>query len=155
MRYTVSSDQLKFFYQNLYLELENVISDQEADSLKKAIEAVLKKSPGYPPKNLYRSLARIHKLALKNGWGEIASALLKKKQLRIESDRYFTTPPSLEEPLDEERIALLINLETKTGIFCLNDLPKSNLYNSSGNCYFLLIMTTKRLHDQLNPLLVR
>ena len=155
MRFTVSTEQIKIFYQNSYLELEDILSEEEARSLHAAIKRDDSKSPGYPAENLYRSIPLISILLKKRGWAKMASELIKKKPLRIASDQFFSSPPIVKVAIDEGACGLFIDLEHKRGFFFKDALPKLELYNSDESCYLLVILTANRLPDQLNPIVFR
>jgi hypothetical protein len=155
MRFTVSNEQLTFFLKQNYLELEDLLSEEEAALLLAAISDVRKRSQGYPEENFYRSIPLISSLAKKRGWGEVASKLLNKKPLRLAHDKFCTSFPSWTEPLENDSCAVVIELNTRRGLFFTQSLLYKSLYNSSCNSYLLLILTAKYLPDQLNPLIIK
>jgi hypothetical protein len=153
MRFTVSPEQHKFFSIKGYLELEELISEQEASNLLAAIKGVKAKSPGYPEENLFRSAPLVLTLAKKRGWGQIAAELIHKKPLRMKSDKFFTSSPLLTEPLDDDSCGMILDLVTRRAIFFRQTPLPENLYKGEANCYFLLIMTAKFLPEKLNPII--
>ena len=155
MRFTVSPEQLKFFHLNGYLELEELISEQEASVLITSIKGIKTKSPGYPEENLFRSIPQIANLARKRGWGRIAAELLHKRPLRLKFDKFFSTTPVTLEPLEDNSCGILVNLDTKKAIFFRQSPFPENLYNSTQNCYLLLVVTSNFLPDKLNPIIVQ
>lgn len=157
MRYAVSSEQIRFFHQNGFLELEDVLTLHDAHSLLSSIKLILKKSPGYSQENLYRSIPLVLALAKKRGWGEIVAELIKKKPLRIFADRYFAPDTELrvQITLDEESCGILLNLSKGTGLFFKEKFPEIALYNTPASCYFLVILTAKRLSNHLNPTVLK
>jgi len=155
MLFTVSPEQLKFFNLQHYLEIEDILSKEEAKALLSAINHVRSKSPGYPEENLFRSTPLIASLAKKKGWGQIAAALLHKKPLRLAYDKFFAAPPDFSYSLDEESCGLLIELNSRKGLFLKNFLAAKELYNSSQSCYLFLVLTAKYLPEQIHPILAK
>jgi hypothetical protein len=155
MRFITSFEHLKFFQTKGYLELQDLLTKEQAISLISAIDAVRLASPGYPLENLFRSIPLICTLAKNRGWGQVAAELLHKKPLRLGYDKFFITSPSLAEPLEDDSCGLLIELNARKGFFFQHSLLPKSLYNSCGSCYFLLIMTAKYLPEKLNPLIVK
>lgn len=154
MRITVSPEQLKFFRTQGYLELEELITEQEASALLKSIADIHVKSPGYPEENLFRSINQISKLARKKGWGQITSELLHKRPLRIQYDKFFPAKPDGFEPLDDESCGILLNLTNRKALFFKQFPPQESLYKGEESCYFFLILTAKFLPEKMNPLIV-
>lgn len=155
MRFSVTTEHLKHFYQEGYLELEELLSEGEASTLVKEIGLALQKAPGYPPTQFYRSIPLITKLAKKRGWGEIAAGLIKQKPLRLLSDTFFSASPSLPTALDSTECGVLVNLTRRTGIFFQKNSDKIPLYKGEEGCYLFLVLTAQRLTDALNPLVFR
>jgi len=155
MRFTVSPEQLKFFHIQGFLELEDLLGEEEVSLLTAEIDAIKNKSPGYPEENLFRSTSFIHSLIKKRGWGQVGAELLHKKPLRLAYDRFFTTSPLFTDSLDDDSCGLLIHLETRRGFFFKQFDLIRDLHNSSKSCYFLLILTAKYLPGQLNPVIVK
>ena len=154
MRFTVSAEQLKFFHLNGYLQLENLISEEEVDHLTVALAALCTKSPGYTAENCFRSVPLIASLARTRGWGHITSDLLHKKPLRIAYDRFWSQTPEFTRELGKEDCGFVLNLRTRQGIFFKNSLPDA-LNGETQDVYLLLILTAKHLPESLNPLIVR
>jgi hypothetical protein len=154
MRFTVSPEQLKFFQAQNYLELENLLSKEETISLLTAIDTLRTKSPGYPVENIFRSTPFVASLIRKRGYGHIAVELLHKKPLRLLMDKFFMRRPDFTDPLDDDCCGLLLELNSGKGLF-FKQLPTASLYKAPLSCYFLLVMTSKYLPEQLNPLIVR
>src|SRR5262245_5784516 len=102
MRFAISSEQLKFFHLQGFLELETIISREEADRLISAITSLRANSPGYPDENCFRSIPLIATLARKNGWGQLASDLIHKKPLRIAYDHFWEKLPESLPSMDDE-----------------------------------------------------
>jgi hypothetical protein len=155
MRFTISSEQLKFFHTEGYLTLENLLAQEERTALLSTIETICQKSPGYPEENFFRSIPLVTSLTRKRGWGEIVYTLIQKKPLSIAHDLLFRQVPSSAYLLEEDTCGLLIDLNTCGGCFFKNQLPIATLYNSSITCYFLLVFTAKRLPEQINPIIIR
>lgn len=151
MRFTASSEQLRFFKMEGSLELEDLLTEEEALSLRASINRIKIRTPGYPEENLFRSLPLISSLARKRGWGQIAYELIHKKPLRIAYDKFFPSQPTFTEILDTHSCGLILELATRKGIF-FKQLPQIN--NSAGSCYFLLILTAKHLPDHINPIIL-
>lgn len=155
MRFTVSHEQIKFFQLQGYVEVEDLLTVEEGAQLISAIAAVRNNSPGYPDENFYRSLPLVISLAKKKGWGQVAAELLHKKPLRLASDRFFSELPASFDPIEDHACGLFIDLKTGQGFF-FKQFPKpKNLYNSSKNCYLLLILTAKHLPDETNPIVIK
>jgi hypothetical protein len=154
MRFIISSEQLKFFEAHNYLEVEELLTKEEAIALMNAIEESSAKSPGYPQENFFRSLPLITHLAKKRGWGQVAAFLLRKKPMRLLHDRFFSPPFTITETLDDQACALLIDLKSRRGFFFKQAPLPPTLYNSAKNCYFFLILTAKHLPEHLNPVIV-
>lgn len=153
MRITVSPEQLKFFHLQGYLELEDLVSAEEARSLDTALDALRTKSPGYAQENCFRSIPLIATLARKRGWGQIASVLIHKRPLRIAYDYFWTKAPEFNQELDSESCGFLLNLKTHHGIFFKQFLSYPLKYEEQ-HCYLLLILTSKHLPESRNPLIV-
>lgn len=154
MRFTVSPEQLKFFHLNGYLELENLITKQEASQLLKELHTLKTQSPGYPATHCFRSLPLIATLARKKGWGILAAELLHKKPLRLIYDAFSTQTPILQETLDEQSCGLIFNLTHPQSIFFKETIPDDTLYKEKETCYFFIILTARRVAEELNPLIV-
>jgi|GEM_PF-6714420 hypothetical protein len=154
MRVTVSAEQIKFFELNEYLELEDLISEEQIKLLISSIARVRAKSPGYPDENCFRSIPLVAELTRGQRWGQIASELLHKKPLRIAYDRFWETVPSFSQYLDKESCGLLLNLVNGNGTF-FKQFPSYSFKYMDKHCYFILVFTARHLPDALNPVVFR
>jgi hypothetical protein len=154
MRFTVSPEQQKFFKLQGYLELENLISHEEATRLIKSIDALRLKTPGYPEENCFRSIPYIAELVRKRGWGQLAADLLYKKPLRIAYDKFWADSPRIEQTWDKESCALLINFSSHLGTF-FKKPPETFKPPKDAEGFLFLIFTANHLPEELNPTVIR
>lgn len=98
MRFGVAPEHLEFYYQNHFIEFEDLLSEEEASDLKEKID----KAP--VKRDLFRTDPGIKKIVLRHKLAEIASNLMKTKPLRIgydmllkSGDNPFKEPTTLEE----------------------------------------------------------
>ena len=116
MHFAIAPEHLEFFYRHHYIEFDDLLTETEADQLKKAIGETLEKRLNFSPDKLmqadvetlfmaghdtWRDDDRIKKVVLRPRLAEIAASLMKKRQLRIAYDQVFGTPNS---PLDPEKL---------------------------------------------------
>lgn len=153
MRYTISSEQIKFFKHNSYLALEDLLGSEEAKKLLCLIDAVNQKSPGYTQDNLFRSIPLIMTLAKRKGWAEMASQLLQKKHVRLLTDRFFDHFPTFTHALDNESLGLLIELESHKGLFFRQIPENQNHLPKSDGSYLFLLFTIRYLPEPQHPIL--
>ncbi len=155
---TVSHEQKEFFRHYGYIEFEALISENDAETLKKEIDKTIEKCPLDPKgarRCLVRSIPFLSTLIRRRHLAAIAYELIEKKPLRLAYDQFFTLKPtfSLQE---EECGGLLIYLEGSAkkghGLYFKTSLPQRVLYNDPFTCYFVLTFTTKHLPDDLNPI---
>lgn len=142
MRYTISPEQEKFFSIHNYLELEEVVSEEEVSSFFKALRKLRTETPGYPEENLSRSIPLINTLINTRGWQQLAEELSHQRPLKLHFDRFFLRAPSSSISIQGNECGLMIDLEKRTGLFFRTQIPESPLYKSDTSCYFLLIFRT-------------
>lgn len=107
MRFGLAKEHLDFFYQNHYIEFEQLLSKKDVQSLKKEIKKILAirlntqegKLKNHPFPTLYsggfdtwRESDSIKRILLSKHLAEVAAQLVKKDLLRIGFDQIFYTP---------------------------------------------------------------
>lgn len=98
MRFTVDHQQRKFFHTNGYITLEELISQEDVNTLYRLIQKEVRRRNEnniFEIKDLYCSIHEILKILKKRQLGEIVFELTGQKPLRIATDRYFTPPVQL------------------------------------------------------------
>ena len=111
MRLALTKDHLDFFYRNHYIELEDLLTPQQVETLAQGIEDVLTKRMGdvfRTPKKVYlagqncwNDDPRIRKVVLSRDLAEIASQLTKERTVRLAFDQVLCGSLSGEKIFDE------------------------------------------------------
>jgi len=114
MRFALLKDHLDFFYQNHFIELEDLFTEKEMEALESSVEEVLthRIGKGRDPKevylngqNAYQESSQIKKIVLNKNLASIASELTKMRTLRLASDQILSGE-NVEEPLFSIEMAL-------------------------------------------------
>jgi hypothetical protein len=98
MRFATSSEHREFFNKHRYIEFSDLLSEEEAATLKTHAQALLLKRAERkqtPDRDLWRDDPFIKKTLFHPRFSEIAATLLKKPILRLAYDQYFAAPSSL------------------------------------------------------------
>ncbi|WP_420421327.1 hypothetical protein [Simkania sp.] len=125
MKFAIAKEHLDFFYQHRHIEFENLLSEQEVDTLKKSLFETLAKRLNSREEKLknhnfsslymagfdtWRDSDTIKKILLRPQLAEIASNLVKKKPLRMGFDQALYIPQVFHE--SKENMPPLFKKET-------------------------------------------
>ncbi len=105
MRFATSPDHLTFFYENHFIEFENLLSDEQVSLLLNNSFDVLEKRLSISSKelsklsfekrfkagrDLWRENNQLKKMTLNSHFAEIAASLTKERQLRLSYSQFFS-----------------------------------------------------------------
>ena len=96
MKFSLSDSFRVFFAENKIIELENVISSEDIDSL-------ITRSSWKDGRNLWKKSESHKKILTKSKAGEIIAFLLKKKPIRLAYSQILNGNPSEDSPFPEAK----------------------------------------------------